>query len=68
METTAQRLQSTVGALSDDDRAVRALYENVLTRWNERNAGQLAALFERDATPSDSTAAKSRAGAVSNVK
>ena len=35
--------------MPDDDRAVRALYEDLLTQWNERNARQMAALFERDA-------------------
>jgi uncharacterized protein (TIGR02246 family) len=48
METTSDRLPASAEAASDDEQTVRALYEQVLTRWNERNASQMAALFEHD--------------------
>ena len=48
MDTTSERLPASAEAASEDERAVRALYEEVLTRWNERNAGQMAELFAQD--------------------
>jgi uncharacterized protein (TIGR02246 family) len=32
---------------SDDESAIRRLYQEMLDRWNKRNAGELAALFEQ---------------------
>ncbi len=47
METGFHETPST-GTSPADDRAVRALYTDVLTQWNERHAKGMARLFERD--------------------
>lgn len=46
METTAKDLKLILA--SPDDQAVRALYTDMLTQWNERNASGIARLFDRD--------------------
>jgi len=46
METTAKELKLILA--SPDDQAVRTLYTDILTQWNERNATGIARLFERD--------------------
>ena len=46
METAAKDLKLILA--SPDDQAVRTLYTDLLTAWNERNATGIARLFERD--------------------
>jgi uncharacterized protein (TIGR02246 family) len=43
----SQPVQPT-SAQSDDEAQVRALYNQMLERWNERNAQALAALYAED--------------------
>ena len=47
METTTAKELKLILA-SPDDQAVRALYTDMLTQWNERNASGIARLFDRD--------------------
>jgi uncharacterized protein (TIGR02246 family) len=47
METRLEEPQS-VGTPPADDRAVRALYTEILRQWNERNAKGMARLFDQD--------------------
>ena len=44
-----QHGKTSPGTPSDDDRAVRRLYEELLARWNERSGRRMAELFEPEA-------------------
>jgi uncharacterized protein (TIGR02246 family) len=48
METTRETSHRPAVTSPSDERAVRALYTDVLTHWNQRNAKGLARLFASD--------------------
>lgn len=48
METRFETSHGSVGTPQADDRAVRALYTDLLKQWNQRNAKGMARLFDLD--------------------